>query len=88
MKIRRAIELFAGAASLTGGLLDFVTQGRIFEKGNFSEITGAVFIPFLGEHGIYTSRALGTAWYTGLLLFLGGIVGLALSSALRRRHGA
>lgn len=56
-------------AALVGGALGFVAQWLMFKKGNFSETSGQVFIPMLGEHGIYTSRLLGSLWYVGLTTF-------------------
>ena len=56
-------------------------QWLVFQPGNFSETQGAVYLP-LGEHGIYTSLALGIAWYS----FVGLGVGLlAVMLLLERR---
>ena len=79
---RSAVErLVLDAAALSGGVA-FVAQWLIFESGNFSTTGGPVFIPFLGENGIYASRSLGSAWYAGVGLFFLGLVILAITRLL------
>ena len=47
-------------AALIGGFAGFAAQWLIFEKGNFSETSGEVFIPMLGLWGaaIATTAAM------------------------------
>lgn len=44
-------------------------QWLVLQPGNFSETHGAVYLP-LGEHGIYTSAALGIAYYSCVAFIL------------------
>jgi hypothetical protein len=64
----------------------FAAQWAIFDKGNFSETAGPVFIPLLGEHGIYTSTPLGGAWYLGLTLFSLGTLTWAVAWLIERNR--
>ena len=59
-------------------------QWLVFQPGNFSDAHGAVYLP-LGEHGIYTSRALGIAWYSFVALAL-GLAAVALFHERRKRR--
>ena len=62
-----------------------VTQWLVFQPGNFSETNGAVYLP-LGEHGIYTSRALGIACYSFLAIFsMWFVMGVVMLLQQRKR---
>ena len=69
--------------AILGGFGGFASQWLLFEPGNFSYTKGEVFIPLLGEHGIYTSRALGLSWYGCTALC---VIGLISSMILDRRR--
>jgi len=79
------IARLSHAAAVIGGLVGFAAQWALFAPGNFSERAGAVFIPFLGEHGIYTSTLIGIAWYVGAGLLLIGMAVTILCWSLSRR---
>lgn len=84
MRVAKAILSLSNIAALVGGALGFVAQWLIFKKGNFSETSGPVFIPMLGEHGIYTTRLLGTLWYVGLTIFFLGILVWAVAALVEK----
>jgi len=79
------IARLSHAAAVMGGLVGFAAQWALLAPGNFSERAGAVFIPFLGEHGIYTSTLIGIAWYVGAGLLLIGLAVTILCWSLSRR---
>jgi hypothetical protein len=81
----RMISTLSHAVGMVGLLGGFAAQWLLFRRGNFSDTQGAVFIPFLGEHGVYTSKLIGIAWYGGIILFLIGFAGSALCWSLERR---
>jgi hypothetical protein len=82
----RAIATLSHTVGFLGLVVAGVAQWIFFQEGNFSEVAGAVFIPFLGEHGIYTSKPLGIAWYTGVVLFILGFAATALCWSLEKRR--
>jgi hypothetical protein len=65
----RAVQRVLFFVGFAGLCLGFIAQWLIFEPGHFSPTSGPVYIP-LGEHGIYTSKALGFTWYLGVALFV------------------
>jgi hypothetical protein len=81
----RTLATLSHIVGLIGGFVGFAVQWVMFRPGNFSDSEGAVFIPFLGEHGVYTSVLIGTAWYAGVALFFIGLGGIALCWSLERR---
>ena len=82
----RTIARLSAIVACIGGGCSFTAQWIMFRKGNFSDTDGAVFIPFVGEHGVYTSKLIGAAWYAGLTMFLLGFSGVALCWSLERRR--
>ena len=81
-----SLQRFLFATGFLGLVVGFVAQWLIFEPGNFSDVAGPVYIPLLGEHGVYTSRYLRAAWYGGVGLFLvAGLGGLIYRIIVRRR---
>jgi hypothetical protein len=87
MSLVRKIAKLSHAAVLIGGAAGFAAQWMIFEKGNFSETSGEVFIPMLGQHGIYTTQLLGAAWYAGLTIFAVGLLVWVAAVIIERRTG-
>lgn len=86
MSVVRTIEKVSSTAAVLGGFEGFAAQWAIFDQGNFSETAGPVFIPLLGEHGIYTTTLLGAAWYVGLTLFSLGTVTWAIAWLIEERN--
>jgi hypothetical protein len=82
----RTLARLSHTIGIAGGFLGFAAQWVMFRPGNFSESQGAVFILFLGEHGVYTSSAIGIAWYVGIALFVIGLGGTAICWILEQRH--
>lgn len=68
MRVSRLVSWLSYLAGFVGLSVSFLAQWLMFRPGNFSEGGGPIYIP-LGEHGIYTSKALGLAWYGGLVAF-------------------
>jgi hypothetical protein len=87
VRLVRTIARVSHTAALIGGFAGFAAQWLIFEKGNFSETSGEVFIPMLGQHGIYTTRLLGTAWYVGLTAFSVGLLVWVVTAIIEGRTG-
>jgi len=86
MNALRIVATVSHAIGIVGGFGGVAAQWVLFRKGNFSEVAGEVFIPFLGQHGVYTSNLIGAAWYGCVGLFLLGLVGTALCWSLKRRE--
>ena len=87
MKVVRKIATVCHSLALIGGFVAFGAQWAIFQKGNFSETSGPFFIPWLGNHGIYTSKVLGTAWNGGLWAFSAGLFLWLLCCVLEEFQG-
>ena len=86
MNALRIAATVSHAIGVVGGFGGVAAQWVLFRKGNFSEVAGDVFIPFLGQHGVYTSNSIGAAWYGSVGLFLLGLAGTALCWRLERRE--
>lgn len=69
MNMSRMAKLFAEFAGLVGLAVSLADEWYIFHSGNYSWVSGAVYIP-VAAHGIYTSLALGAIWYAGLAAFV------------------
>ena len=82
MNALRIAATVSHAIGILGGFGGVAAQWLLFSKGNFSEVAGDVFIPFLGDHGVYTSNLIGAAWYGCVGLFLLGLAGTALCWSL------
>jgi hypothetical protein len=86
VSVLRTIANVSSTAAVLGGFGGFAAQWAIFDKGNSSETAGPVFIPLLGEHGIYTNTLLGGAWYLGLTLFSVGTLTWAVAWLIERNR--
>jgi hypothetical protein len=84
VRIAKVILRLSNIAALGGGASAFAAQWLIFKKGNFSQTSGQVFVPTLGEHGIYTSRLLGMAWYIGLTIFSVGLLAWVIGALVEK----
>jgi hypothetical protein len=72
MRLFRVVAAVCGTLALIGGIAAFAAQWMILQPGNFSQTAGPYFIRSLGDHGIYTSKMLGTVWTDGLWVFSTG----------------
>lgn len=86
MNSLRTVATVSHAIGIVGGFGGVAAQWVLFRKGNFLDLAGDVFIPFLGQHGVYASKFIGAAWYGCVGLFLLGLAGTALSWSLERRQ--
>jgi hypothetical protein len=77
----RAVGNLAGGIALVGGVVGLAAQSLIFDQSGFSKTSGEVFIPILRD-GVYTTRHLAIAWYSGVAMLLGGVLVAAIVSAL------
>ena len=68
MRISRVVKWFAEFAGLVGLAVSLVDEWYIFHSGNFSWVSGKVYIPVAAQ-GIYTNLTLGSIWYAGLVAF-------------------
>jgi hypothetical protein len=62
VRLVRAIQKCAGVIAFPVGLAGFCVQWLMFNE-HPTAAAAKIFIPFLGEHGVYVSRGYGIAWY-------------------------